>query len=315
MRRFQLALCTGSLALFLCAIVTGCGRKADDDEPIVPSKGKTTAGKTVVAGTKLTPIKATEYGTIKGKVAWAGEKGPSLQEKINFTKDTDYCIQGKEVEITQQAFRVGDNGGLGNVYVWIEPAESDKYFEVPADQLKAFEENGPKGKLTVHQPHCAFMPHCSILFPSYYKDGVLAKTGQKFIVSNDAKVSHNANIKSTENAESNETITPGSTYPRPLKKDDEAVRVSCGIHPWMLGYVRVFTHPYAALSQVGANLEKRIYEDRTAASFGTYEITGVPVGAKVKLKAWHEALGFLGDPAGKVIELKKDQSEDFTAKK
>ncbi len=47
-------------------------------------------------------------------------------------------IRVQEAETAQQAYRIGTNDGLGNVFVWIEPAESDKYFEVPEHQLAPF---------------------------------------------------------------------------------------------------------------------------------------------------------------------------------
>ena len=54
------------------------------------------------------------------------------------------------------------------------------------------------------------MPHCAILFPSSYKNGEQVPTGQQFIVLNDAKVSHNASIKSNnEDVGSPGTLPPG----------------------------------------------------------------------------------------------------------
>ena len=39
--------------------------------------------------------------------------------------------------------------------------------------------------------------------------------------------------------------------------------VVCGVHGWMKAYIRVFYHPYAAATSVGADLEKKQYEDKT----------------------------------------------------
>ena len=76
--------------------------------------------------------------------------------------------------------------------------------------------------------------------------------------------------------------------------------------------MRAFEHPYAALTKVGQDAEKKVYQDKKDKDFGTYEIKGVPVGAKVTLKAWHEKLGML---ESRQITLEKDNKIDFEAPK
>lgn len=314
LRRFQLGLAT-SLALFACCVMTtGCGdtKNTDDDGPIVPSKRKVTSGGGPAKVT-MTPIKATEYGTIKGKVKWVG-KQPDINATIEAltmpnAQDKEYCLKGKAYETTQQAYRIGENGNLGNVFVWIEPAEPGKYFEIPEDQLKKFD----KTEVHINQPHCAFMPHCTVVFSYYIKDGKETETGQKLFINNDAMVPHNSKMDGRRTS-FNETIPVGGKVTREPRPEGEVIPLSCSIHPWMRAYVRSMNHPYAAVSRVGADLKAKVYENRKAADFGTYEITGVPVGAKVRLKAWHEGVGWLTDPKGEEITLGKAQEKDFEAK-
>ena len=52
------------------------------------------------------------------------------------------------------------------------------------------------------------------------------------------------------------------------------LRVKCDVHPWMVGYVGVKTHPYFAVS----------------GDDGTFRIEGVPAGTYT-LEAWQEKLG------------------------
>ena len=80
---------------------------------------------------------------------------PNLDEltknlQAGMKNDTDYCLTGKTkegktnpgheiqpYETSEQEYRIGDNKGLGNVFVWIMP-EKDHYFDIPADQLAKF---------------------------------------------------------------------------------------------------------------------------------------------------------------------------------
>jgi hypothetical protein len=265
----------------------------------------------------LKPVTAKEYGVIRGKVAWTGDPPANLEalttglrQGMGANKDKDYCLSGKDFETTQQVYRIGENKGLGNVFVWIVPEEGH-YFQIPGDQLEKF-----KGEVHIHQPHCAFLPHSTVLFPSTYdKDGKPKKTGQVLVIENDAKVSHNSKVAGTINQPGDKIMTPGANERFTLKPEKNYLTVSCGVHAWMKGYIRVFDHPYAAVTSVGADPKAKKWEDTASDKFGTYEITGVPVGAKVRIIAWHEDLGFLGEgDRGKELEIKKENTENFEAK-
>ncbi len=323
MRHFPirfLALCVP--AVLAAAALVGCGGPKEDDDDIAPTKKK--AGGAAVSRTTetLKPVTATKYSTLKGKVVFEGDPNfqqltDSLQKTIAGSPDRAYCMSGEEYEKTQQQFRVGANKGLGHVFVWIQP-ERGSYFVIPEDQLKAV----PK-EVDLHQPHCAFLPHALVLFPSYYgKDGKQVPTGQKFYVLNDATVAHNAKVmgggRNDLGSQSIPPGTPGSPTKslKELVPSRQEVTVSCDVHGWMRAYIRVFDHPYAAVSSAGADPKSKKWEDLNSPEVGTWEIKGVPVGAKVKLFAWHEALGFLGAKDGQDLTI-KDANDDitFTAKK
>ncbi len=304
MNRFAFCLKAALIAALSTAVLVGCGGLREDDDGGPSRKGPRPSGDGGAKAAELKPVKAKSYGVIKGEVAWTG--GDVKPAPLSFVgTDKDYCAKGAdEYETSDASIWVGDNKKLGNVFVWIEP-EADHFFEVPEDQLKGY-----KGaKVTIGQPRCAFLPHCAVLFPVHYKDGKRVPTGQDLIILNDAKVTHNANIDNTgkpgaipQGGEEKATST--------LSVGKKALTVVCNIHPWMKGHLRAFDHPYAALTRVGENLEKKVYQDRKDANFGTYEIKGVPVGATVTLHAWHESLGPLGS---RKITLKPEQTENFTA--
>ncbi|MBY0230581.1 MAG: hypothetical protein K2W96_14950 [Gemmataceae bacterium] len=309
--RYGLAFLASALLSSLI-LLPGCGTGRDDDD--APPRTRGGKGAPVsVATKKRTPVAGTYEGVISGKVKWnGGAVNPAALAFVTdpTKQDSEYCKQASEYETRERSFWVGDNGNLGNVVVWIEPEEG-KFFDVPAAQLKAFAKGGEKGKRVVSQPRCAFLPHVTLLFQSYYKDGKQVETGQEFIVLNDATVSHNANVKAGSDNLGGGTLPPGKQDTIFAAPTDDPIVIGCNIHPWMKGYARSFEHPYAAVSRVGGDIPKKVYQNRKAEDFGTFKIEGVPVGAKVTLKAWHETLGVFFTK--EIAALKKDNTEEIAA--
>jgi hypothetical protein len=304
-----------ALVVLGLAVLVGCAagrrraRSADDEEDDYKG-GKSSRAAAAVVERK--PIKVTEAGTIKGKITLEGGM-PDLTKltselQANMKQDRDYCLNGSPgsptspVEKSEQEYRIGDNKQVGNVFVWIEPENrGESYFEIPETQLKAVSKD-----VVIHQPHCAFVPHCAVVFTRYVADskGTAKETGQKLEVVNDAHVSHNTKVQGgPANPEKNETLKEGAKLIYDAKPDRDPITISCSIHPWMRGYVRAFNHPYAAVS-----LAK---ENAGDADYGTYEIKGVPAGATVLIFAWHETAGFLSSPKGDKVTLEKETVKDF----
>src|SRR5205823_4024051 len=79
------------------------------------------------------------------------------------------------------------------------------------------------------------------------------ETGQKFLVRNDAKISHNVKVDGgAENPGLNQTLPPQKDIrPQVFNPSREPIVIRCNIHPWMSAYARAFDHPYAALTVVG----------------------------------------------------------------
>jgi hypothetical protein len=315
MRPVQLSVLAGSLAAVACLFVAGCGVVDRDEEPLAKRGKNKGGGPFKVETVKLDPVKGDYKGVIKGKVVWQGAepdmKGAteSLRKTISVNATGAFCLKGTELETAQQAYRIGTNKGLGNVFVWIA-APKGQAFDVPDAQL-------PKQKVVLlSQPHCAFLPHAATVFAQRYnfKEGKAdPKDCQVLDVQNDAAIAHNASMEGGPlNGRRNELLGPwsgdGPTKKAlfPLKPERDAVKFSCGVHPWMNAWVRVFDHPYNAVTSVGADHKdpkKPVWENLDSDAVGTFEITGAPIGAKVQMFAWHEDLGHLLGQAGKEITV------------
>jgi hypothetical protein len=71
-------------------------------------------------------------------------------------------------------------------------------------------------------------------------------------------------------------------FPNPLVLETTPIPYKCSIHPWMNGYVRIFDHPYYAVTD----------ED------GAFTLSNAPIG-NYRLVVWHETKGFQGGAAGR----------------
>jgi len=321
MRLLHAGALTGMFALFTFALLfSGC-RPADEDDDLTPRRRRsagTAVSAAVEAKLKALAGKDGKTGVIKGRVVWEGDL-PDVNAEIKIDKDVPYCARGEggpspihPYETQQQEFRIGANKNLGNVYVWIE-APRGFHFDVPEEVLKAV----PK-EVHVSQPHCTFLPHCSIHVPRYHKDGDAVQTGQVLIIENDAWVPHSAQILGSNVQLKARTQGSIDSISRTLSATAKPIELSCGVHPWMKALVGVYNHPFVALSSVGADLKsaKKVYENMNDPNVGTFEIRGVPVGHKVRIKAYHERLGYLndGEAKGQEIELVGTLDLQFTAR-
>jgi len=191
-------------------------------------------------------VEVTNGGTISGTMSFSGT--PPATTTLTVTKDQDYCGES----IPTDYVVVGSDGGLKNVVVAIETIEQGKAYDKMA--ISEFENK-----------NCMFTPHVST-----------AVAGQKLgIVSRDP-VLHNTHLYHGPKERTMFNIAiplQDRVIKKPLRKPGKVV-VKCDAHEWMLGYVYVTTHPYAAVS----------------AADGSFTITDVPPGT-YKVMLWHESLG------------------------
>ncbi len=231
-----------------------------------PPAAKVAPALAFLAGLMLAPASAlSQTGTIVGRVSISGTlPAPRMLE---VTKNQEIC--GSEIEATDV---VVHDGRLVNGVVFVEGLEGEVR----------------PGEYVLSNSGCSFDPP------------VLAATvGGVLIVDNQDDVLHNTHL-SLEIGHRSRTIgnwalsSKGSKIraDRPLRRAG-IVDVECDAHPWMHAKIRIFGHPYFAVTR----------------SAGEFEITGVPVGTHV-VKVWHEVFGELEQEV--TVRAGAETSADFT---
>jgi hypothetical protein len=319
MRRYRwLAVLLLTPALALVFTVGGCGKK-DKEKPSATknededkdTKDKGDDGSEEASDEAMKAVKPKGWGTLSGKVTLAGDvpEADSLEARMKDTAKSDpkqqHCLKAPKEQLMAQDWKVRKSDkAVANVVVWLRAEKPNEYIDLgPKDEWpKEWTET-----VKVDQPYCAFIPHVSVAFPDYWKDGKTTPTGQRFDVLNSAPIAHNTAIKGTrkQNPLKNVPITAGApgkptVVQFTIKSDTQPLSVNCDIHKWMTGYVWSLDTPFAAVTKGD--------EDKTAKDFGSYKIGKVPAGIPLRIFVWHEAKGYINDggPKGQAIKPLKD---------
>ncbi len=213
----------------------------------------------IVAGLAAGPYTACERyakpigGTIRGTVRVEGNV-PKLPP-LNITKDRDVCK-----DVPNESLVVGPDNGLGNAVVAV--------IGVPKETMPREPHTIPIFQLSNEQ--CRFIPH--VLAMEFDAD---------LEISNRDRILHTAKAHKSQ---INIGLFPGRIVRKPIGAPELGpVKVTCEIHPWMLGWIFLTDNPYYAVSDI----------------HGEYEIDNVPPG-KYKLTFWHELFGI----EQKAVEVK-----------
>ncbi len=200
---------------------------------------------------------------IKGTVTFKGDV--PADEKILIDENAEYC--GKE----QQAGKyIVSDSMVKNVVVWIEGVEKGKAV--------------PLKPVNITIKNCRTVPHVNIGF-----------VGGEYVFRNDDDILHTVQSKlglayqkrtSSRPLEDGASIynlalpQKGLEVRKPVKKwhryteETGFIQVRSNTHNWIRGYIFIFDHPYAAVTD-----EK-----------GAFLIDNLPPGEYV-LKVWHEGFG------------------------
>jgi hypothetical protein len=122
---------------------------------------------------------------------------------------------------------------------------------------------------------------------------VAVRQGQKLVAMNPAPVPHNVILQGIMNTY-NINLTTGQRQVFDLVPEAGPIKISCGAHPWMVGYTWIFDHPYYAVTDAD----------------GKFEIRLAPAGSR-KLVVWQESAGYVPDPKGRSVEIKPDGVADL----
>lgn len=218
-------------------------------------------GLLLVSATMIGAVRADDatLATIKGTIVYPD--AVPAEKIITQAAAVPECIA--KGQLKDQTWVVNaKNKGLKNVFVWIEPADAKRGSPFPKELIHPSLVKPKVGAISIDQPCCAFEPRV-----------VAARAGQEFTFKNSAPIPHNAKWTSANNGEINPLIPKESEYklPAPLIAERNVITLSCGVHGWMNAYIRVYDHPYFAVTDAD----------------GKFEIPMAPAGA-FKLYFWHE---------------------------
>jgi len=187
-------------------------------------------------------------GTIEGHVKLAGV--PPRDVPIRMGADPN-CLKinaGKRV-VEERVLQAAD-GGLGNVFVHVQGTFPQS--------------SAPSTSVVIDQQGCLYHPRIQG-----------ARVGQTLEVKNSDQTLHNIHSLTTKgNAFNTGQPQAGMVFKFPLKAEEVMLHVKCDVHPWMVGYIGVVSHPYFAMT------------DAT----GSFTIVNVPAG-KQTVQVWHELYG------------------------
>ncbi|MSR29961.1 MAG: hypothetical protein EXR99_00510 [Gemmataceae bacterium] len=225
-------------------------------------------------------VRAESWGTLKGRVIWAPAALPA-PEKVKVNKDEQHCLS--KGDILSDKFVVDPKTkGVKWVMVWLVDAKNPKAAIPIHPALKE-----PKGKtVALDQPCCVYEPHVFGM-----------RAGQSLIAKNSSTVNHNVNIISTGNNPNQNLLIPAGKEiaVEGWSAAPTVTKVECNIHPWMSAWVRVFNHPYFAVT--GAD--------------GSFELKNAPAG-DFNLVIWQEETGWVkGGKAGTPVSIKADSVTDL----
>jgi plastocyanin len=208
-------------------------------------------------------------GDITGRVLFKGT--PPKEVGVNMATDPKCGALHTEPVFTR--FYVTEDGGLGDVLVYIKDGLEKKDWPIPTE------------KVVLDQKGCEYVP---------YVLGVRA--GQTVAIRNSDPTLHNVHATPKLNKEFNfAQPVQGMVTEKVFDKPEVPVRFKCDVHGWMFAYVGVFDHPFFAVTD----------------SKGNFKISGVPNG-KYTLVAYHRKTHNTEEGLAQELAVDGDAKVEFT---
>jgi hypothetical protein len=224
-------------------------------------------------------IEVKNGATVNGTVDFEGSA--PADESFEITSDADYCGEKQQVG---KYILAGSK--VKNVVVWIEGVDRGKTI--------------PEKTVEVVIKKCRATPHVNFGF-----------VGGEYLFRNDDPILHTVQTKlglAYQKTASSRPLADGTSIynlalpqrgleiKKPIKKwhhyssKTGYIQVRSNTHTWIRGYIFIFNHPYAALTDKN----------------GTFSIGDLPSGTYT-LKAWHEGFGIkeqkIEVEAGRTLEV------------
>jgi hypothetical protein len=226
-----------------------------------------------------------QWGSIKGQIVFGGDELPVAKEINVEGQDKKECLAKGKLYNEEYVIDKQTKGVKWVFVALVDPKNPKSAIPVHPDVAKEL----PK-KVTFDQPCCMFEPR------------VLAVVeGQIVEAKNSATIPHNVKTDGgINNPNINQIIPPGKSLDVPgWKATTTAVPVSCTIHPWMKGWIRVYPHPYVAVTDAKGN----------------FEIKNAPAG-EWNLVVWHEGQGYgAGGKMGTAVKIEAGKVTDIGTSK
>ncbi len=299
MRRFAIVVAVfGTCATMLLTLVAGCNsrsagdaRRAIGDPPSETQPSLLTKAPAPVELLRKPAGDEEKWATVKGKVIWAEDKVPQpVALNLGPAAAVPPCVP--PAGLFSEEFVIDPKTkGVKNVVVWLASANVPKnkgaaWAPIPIHPALA---KSAVPVVLLDQPCCTFVPH------------VLAmRDDQVLRCKNSAAFVHNFNCQGANTFGFNMALAAGAFRDTDVPANANLISVQCNIHPWMKAYVRVFDHPYFAVTG----------ED------GSFEIKSAPAG-DYRILIWHEGMGWVAfdNPEkrkeGKLIKIKGGETNDL----
>ncbi len=212
------------------------------------------------------------YGGIKGRILSDGT--PPERKEIDLESQNlaaqDMAWFKKAAPILNEDWVIDPKTkAVQWVFVWLQPLGRRDEFALHESQ-KVIPDK--EMIIPVDQDPQGYVPHA-----------VAAREGQGLLMRNKGPIAHAFKFEGWSNPQMNQAMPPGAEIPvKNLKAERAPVKISCPPHPWERMYLRVFDHPYFAVTKPD----------------GTFEINMAPKGP-CRLVVWQETLGFNGGRSGR----------------
>lgn len=204
---------------------------------------------------------------ISGRAFFRG-KAPA-PKLIRMTQDPACCPEGA-APVYSEEVTVNIDSTLKNVFVYIKDGLAQHRYPTP----DAF--------VILDQRQCRYEPRVF---------GI--QVGQTLKILNSDRTLHNVHASTKDNTSFNLAMSATmKVRVRTFEHAETMIPIRCNVHPWMIAYAGVLTHPFFDVTGVQ----------------GSYHLSALPAG-KYVIEAWHETLG----TRAQTITLKEaeTQSVDF----